>query len=205
MTPGDRNPNRYCGKAILSAAVLSVIAAGSQAPDILHTFLGEKEAVRMTAYPDGKGIWTICEGLTTYQGKPVRKGMTLTREQCDAADREVEARDMREAQEIIDPAVWPLLSETTKAALGSLVHNFGKDRAAGMTAVRELNAGHLNEGCAAITLWIRDSGRDCRKAGSNCQGQPIRRMQEDQLCLGVTPEEADRQLKAREHRGPAAW
>jgi GH24 family phage-related lysozyme (muramidase) len=59
----------------------------------------------------------------------------------------------------------------------------GAARFAQTSAVRELKAGHRNEGCAAITLWIRDRGRDCRKAGSNCQGQPIRRMQEDELCL----------------------
>jgi lysozyme len=205
MTPGNRDPRRYGRRgAMLSAAVLAVIAAGSQAPDILHSFLAEKEAVRLDAYPDGKGIWTICEGLTTYEGKPVHKGMHLSREQCDVADREVEARDLSEAQEIIDPQIWSMLSQTTRAGIASLVHNFGKDRAAGMTAVRDLNAGRLNEGCAAITLWIRDSGKDCRKAGSNCQGQPIRRMQEDDLCLGVTPQEAERELFIRQHRGPAS-
>jgi lysozyme len=46
----------------------------------------------------------------------------------------------------------------------------------------------MNDVCAQITRWIFDSGRDCRKAGSNCQGQPVRRMQEDELCLtGETP------------------
>lgn len=204
MTPGDRNPNRYRGKAILSAAVLAVIAAGAKAPEIAHQFMSEKEAQRLTSYKDGAGIWTICEGLTVYNGQPVTRGMRLTREQCDAADRAFEAKDLREAQDMIDPAVWPLLSETTKAALMDLVHNLGPTKARETSAVRELNAGRLNEGCAAITLWIRDGGRDCRKAGSNCQGQPIRRMQEDALCLGVTPEEAQRQLYVHEHRGAAS-
>jgi lysozyme len=204
MTPGDKNPRRYVGRSMLSAAVLAVIAAGSQAPEIMHAFTSEKEQVRLVAYQDGAGIWTICEGLIRYNGKPVTQGMHLTREQCDVADRDFEAKDLREAQELIDPAIWAMLSETTKASLGDIVHNLGKGKAAEMTAVRELNAGHLNEGCAAITLWIRDGGRDCRKAGSNCQGQPLRRMQQDELCLGVTPEQAQRLMYIREHRGPAS-
>lgn len=182
MTPGDRNPNRY-RKSVLSAAVVALIAAGAGAPAILDQFATEKEADRRVAYLDGAGVWTICKGLTVYDHKPVYKGQRLTDAQCAEADREFLARDLAEAQSIIEPQVWATLSEPARAALGDLVHNLGKAKARESSAVRLLNEGKRNEGCAAITLWIRDGGKDCRKAGSNCQGQPIRRMQEDELCL----------------------
>jgi lysozyme len=182
MTPGNRDPSRY-RKTTLSMALLMLIASGAPALSILAEFDQEKEATRLVAYQDGAKIWTICTGLTTYQGRPVVQGMRLSAEQCRQADQEFFARDLREAQEIIRPDVWARMSEPAKASLGDMVHNLGKGKAQGSSAVRLLNEGKTNEGCAAITLWIKDHGRDCRKAASNCQGQPIRRMQEDELCL----------------------
>lgn len=183
MTPGDRNPNRYAKKTTLSVAIVALIAAGSPAIDITTAFLYEKEGSRLTAYPDGEGIWTICGGLTRYNYKPVYKGMKLSAEDCQHADREAFALALEQAKQVVGPLVWAKLSESTKASLASMVHNLGKARFAGTSTVRELKAGNLNAACASITLWIRDRGRDCRKEGSNCQGQPVRRMQEDELCL----------------------
>lgn len=182
MTPGNRDPGRY-RKTTLSVVLVSLIAAGASAPQILQRFAGEKEATRLVAYQDGAHIWTICTGLTVYKGKPVVKNMHLTAEECAAADSEFFARDLAEAQSIIRPEIWARMSEPAKASLGDLVHNLGKAKARDSSAVRLLNEGKVNEGCAAMTLWIRDRGADCRRVGSNCQGQPIRRMQEDELCL----------------------
>lgn len=183
MTPGNRDPSRYA-KPILSAAVLALVVGGASAPQILQQFTGEKEGVRrLHAYWDGSHIATICTGLTKYRGKPVTIDMTLTEQECKEADAEFFARDLAEAQSIIRPEVWATLSEAAKASLADFIHNVGKAKARDSSAVRLLNEGKRNEGCAALTLWIRDRGRDCRKAGSNCQGQPIRRMQEDELCL----------------------
>ncbi|HAY4580358.1 TPA: lysozyme, partial [Escherichia coli] len=49
----------------------------------MNQFLDEKEGNHLTAYRDGSGIWTICRGATTVDGKPVKQGMTLTRAKCD--------------------------------------------------------------------------------------------------------------------------
>jgi lysozyme len=182
MTPGDKRPGRY-RKTTLSLAMVALITAGASAPKLLEQFAHEKEGVRLRAYWDGSHIATICTGLTKYKGRPVTIDMTLTAQECKEADAEFFARDLAEAQSIIRPDIWASLSEPARAALGDLVHNLGKAKARDSSAVRLLNEGKRNEGCAAITLWIRDGGKDCRKAGSGCQGQPGRRMQEDELCL----------------------
>lgn len=183
MTPGDRNPRRYGKKHAISAAVLALILAGASQTDILDQVLTEREAQRMVSYRDGRGIWTICKGLTTYQGKPVHANMHLTKAQCDEADKAFERQDFAEAEALVDPHVWAGLSPAARAGVADFIHNLGKGKARNSTFIRELNAGHRNNACAAITLWIKDQGRDCRKAGSNCQGQPGRRMMEDELCL----------------------
>lgn len=183
MTPGNRDPKRYAGKALLSTAIVALIAAGAPAIDIFQQFEYENEGSRLTAYLDGESVWTICAGLTRYQGKPVYRGMTLSVAECRAADKEAFAYALRRAEEILGPVAWASLSEPAKAGLADMVHNLGETQFRNSTAVRELKAGRRNEGCAAITLFIRDRGRDCRKAGSNCQGQPIRRMKADALCL----------------------
>src|SRR5207248_1962616 len=154
-------------KTTLSLAVAGLIAAGASAPQIMQQFTGEKEATRLVAYQDGAHIWTICTGLTVYQGRPVAKGMRLTADECKAADAAFFERDLAEAQSIIKPEIWAQMSEPAKASLGDLVHNLGKAKARDSSAVRLLNEGKVNEGCAAITLWIKDRGHpDCRKAGS---------------------------------------
>lgn len=70
-------------KTKLSAAVLGLVLAGAPASVILDQFLNEKEGNSLTAYKDGGGIWTICRGATTVDGKPVVQGMKLTQTKCD--------------------------------------------------------------------------------------------------------------------------
>jgi lysozyme len=69
MTPGNRAPGRY-RKTTLSVALVTLIAAGASSTDILDQFLNEKEGTRLTAYKDGKGLWTVCRGLTHVGASP---------------------------------------------------------------------------------------------------------------------------------------
>ncbi len=39
--------------------------------------------LRLSAYRDAGGIWTICRGVTRIEGAPVRQGLRLTAQQCD--------------------------------------------------------------------------------------------------------------------------
>lgn len=185
MTPGNTNPNRYKGKSMLSAAVVALVLSGAPAADILEQFLNEKEGVVLKAYKDGKGLWTICRGLTRVYGKPVTPDMRFDRAECDRLDKEEIDATLVELQRIVKPEVWDTLSEPAKAGIGSFcVYNIGTPLCLSSTFLRNLNVvgGDRNATCAQITRWIRDGGKDCRTDPS-CRGQPPRRMAEDELCL----------------------
>lgn len=184
MTPGDKDPNRYRAKSVLSAAVLALIAAGASAPTIYQQFLDEKEGFSTVAYQDGNGIWTICSGLTRIYDRPVKQGDSLSRAECKRLDLEVQEEGLREMSKMVKPDVWNEMSPAAQAGVASFCwHNIGPTKCKGSTFLRLLNAGDRNGACGEVTRWIRDNNKDCRIKSSNCGGQVLRRMQEDELCL----------------------
>lgn len=184
MTPGDKTPGRYANKTTLSVAVAALIAAGASAPVIYQQFLEEKEGVRLVAYQDGKGIWTICSGLTRIYGRPVVKEDKLSATECKLLDAEIQEEGLREMPTLVAPDVWNGLSPAAQAGVASFCwHNIGPTKCKDSTFLRLLNEGDRNGACGEVTRWIRDNGKDCRIKSSNCGGQVLRRMQEDELCL----------------------
>lgn len=184
MIPGDKTLGRYSNRTKLSAAILALVAAGASAPVIYDQFLTEKEGVRYTAYQDGKSIWTICKGLTRIYGRPVTKDDKLTPAECSKLDQAVQQEGLAEMAKLVAPDVWKEMSPAAQAGVASFCwHNIGPTKCKGSTFLRLLNAGDRNEACGEVTRWIRDNNKDCREKASNCGGQVLRRMQEDELCL----------------------
>lgn len=191
MTPGNKDPGRY-KKTTLSVMMVTLIAAGASFPTLYNQFVvGEKEANRLVAYQDGVGIWTICGGLTRIDGIRVKPGDTLTPAQCDHYNKEHASEAEREMAKRMGPR-WDTISTPAKVGIASWCWtNIGWSKCEASTFMKLWRSGApANDYCAQITNWIRDAGKDCRKAGSNCQGQPIRRMQEDELCL-IPPNQGD--------------
>ncbi|PHM22549.1 lysozyme [Xenorhabdus ehlersii] len=173
-------------KSRLSAAVIAAILAGAGSEIILAQFLNEKEGNRLSAYQDAGGMWTICRGITRVQGAPVRRGMTLTAQQCDALNR-IEAR---RAIDWVKHHVQVPLTEPQIAGIASFCpYNIGPARCFSSTFYRKLNAGDKRGACAEIPRWIFDGGHDCRKTkgqANGCYGQVERRAQEAALtCWGL--------------------
>jgi len=79
-------------KTRLSAAMLTLIAAGASASALMEQFQKEKEGSSLTSYPDAGGVWTICGGVTRVYGRPVVKGMKLTAEEYRAIDKVEQAK-----------------------------------------------------------------------------------------------------------------
>ncbi|WP_291973343.1 lysozyme [Candidatus Symbiopectobacterium sp.] len=167
----------------LSAAMLALIAAGALAPVMMAQFQTEKEGMRINAYPDGGGIWTICGGVTRVDGKPVVKGMKLTAEQC----ANIDAAEQQKALDWVDRNVKVPLTEIQKVGIASFCPwNIGPGKCFPSTFYRKLNAGDLIGACKEIKRWIWDGGKDCRIRSNNCYGQIERRDQEAELsCWGL--------------------
>ncbi len=170
-------------KTKLSAAVLALILGGATADKILDQFLDEKEGVRTIAYQDGRGIWSICRGLTRIEGKPVTRGLKLSYSQCKRYD----ALERDKAIAWVRRNVTVPLSEPAVAGIASFCpYNIGPAKCFPSTFYKKLNAGDRIGACAEIKRWIFDGGRDCRIKANNCAGQPVRRGQESELtCWGI--------------------
>ena len=170
----------------LNSLVKKLVISGASAAVILGAFLHLKEDTRLYAYQDAGGIWTICDGLTTYQGKPVRKGMRLTAEQCktESARRHNEA--VAWVKSHISSGVK--LSEPQIAGVASFCYwNIGPAKCLNSTFWKELNTGRTKSACEQVKRWIYDGGKDCRIRSNNCFGQVDRREQESALiCWGIT-------------------
>lgn len=165
-------------KTKLSAAVLALILGGATADKILDQFLDEKEGVRTIAYQDGRGIWSICRGLTRIEGKPVTRGLKLSYSQCKRYD----AVERDKAIAWVRRNVTVPLSEPAIAGIASFCpYNIGPAKCFPSTFYKKLNAGDRIGACAEIRRWIFDGGRDCRIKENNCAGQPVRRGQESEL------------------------
>lgn len=165
-------------KTKLSAAVLALILGGATADKILDQFLDEKEGVRTIAYQDGRGIWSICRGLTRIEGKPVTQGLKLSYSQCKRYD----ALERDKAIAWVRRNVTVPLSEPAIAGIASFCpYNIGPAKCFPSTFYKKLNAGDRTGACAEIKRWIFDGGKDCRVKANNCAGQPVRRGQESEL------------------------
>lgn len=141
--------------------------------DLGVPFVGEWEGLRLTAYQDIVGVWTICYGHT----RTVVPGEARTQAQCDAllAEELLEYRHGVHAY-MNEPTLSSRLPVQRDVAYSSLAFNVGIAGAGGSTAVRRLNAGDIAGGCAALTWWDRAGGRVVR-------GLALRRAAEYPLCM----------------------
>ena len=170
-------------KSSLSKTMLFLISIGASAPVLMAQFQHEKEGSSLTAYQDGRGIWTICGGVTAIDGKPVKQGMQISKDQCDRID----AAEQKKALDWVDRNVRIPLTPVQKVGIASFCPwNIGPAKCFTSTFYKKLNDGDQIGACKEIKRWIRDGGRDCRDRNNNCLGQVVRRDQESELsCWGL--------------------
>jgi lysozyme len=173
-------------RAKLSAAMLSLIAAGASAPVLFDQFISEKEGNVLVAVMDPGGVWSLCHGVTVIDGKRVVKGMTATEAQC----KKVNAIERDKALAWVDKNIKVPLTAPQKVGVASFCpYNIGPGKCYPSTFYQRINAGDRKGACEAIRWWIKDGGRDCRltKGQNNgCYGQVVRRDQESALaCWGI--------------------
>lgn len=109
-------------------------------------FIKDAEGLRLEAYRDGAGVWTIGYGHT---GPSVREGLTITAERAEVHLR----ADMSWALDLIEATVKVQLSESQHAAVTSLIFNIGPGAWKSSTALRRINAGNYAGAADAMTWW----------------------------------------------------
>lgn len=182
----DRNAVRAkAGQRLTLATVVGSAVALALAPFIAHEESGREVQATLNAdsslavrhisgkqylqvYLDAVGVPTACDGITTYQGRPLRRGMRFTERQC---------AEMLESELIAHavPAMncTPGIARSSVASIEkrregprflavSLAYNVGVTNYCGSTAARLFNEGRYNEGCEAATRWNRAGGRVLR-------------------------------------------
>ena len=105
------------------------------------------ESVRLTAYRDPVGIWTIGAGHT---GPDVRPGLTITRQRA----MELLRRDLAGAEAEVRRLVKKPLNQSQWDALVSLVFNAGSAPLTG-TLGRLLNAGDYKGAAGQFGRWVK--------------------------------------------------
>jgi GH24 family phage-related lysozyme (muramidase) len=131
--------------------------------------LREFEGLRLTAYQDAVGIWTIGFGHT----KTVRPGMRISIEQAEALLRE----DLAGFERCVERAVDARLNQCEFDALVSWAFNVGCGAVAKSTLVRKLNAGDRNGAADELLRWNKAGGK-------SLAGLSRRRRAERKLFLG---------------------
>ena len=109
------------------------------------------EGLRLKAYRDTSGIWTIGYGHT----RGVRPGSCISVEQ---AEQLLEA-DLAEAEAAVVKLVKVSLTDNQFSALVSFVFNAGEVAFATSTLLRKLNEGGYGLVPAYLRSWIFDNGR----------------------------------------------
>jgi len=107
--------------------------------------------LRLTAYQDSVGVWTIGYGHT---GSDVRPGLTITQEQASALLQQ----DVAGAVAAVNRLVTVTLTQNQFDALVDFTFNEGQGNLASSTLLRELNAGNTAGAAAQFLVWVYAGG-----------------------------------------------
>ncbi|MEB6680297.1 lysozyme [Acinetobacter lwoffii] len=114
------------------------------------------EGLRLKAYDDGVGVWTIGFGTTKYpNGIRVKKGDTCTLDQAKAYMQ----NDLKSFEQTVNNAVKVPLNQNQFDALVSLAYNIGSTAFKNSTLVRQLNEGNYKAAANQFNVWVNAGGK----------------------------------------------
>lgn len=109
------------------------------------------EGLELSAYQDGRGIWTLGFGHTAS----VKSGDTCTPQQAD----EWLAEDLATAEGAVNRLVEAPITQNQFDALISLCYDIGQGNFAQSTVLRSLNARHYDSAASAFLMWDKINGQ----------------------------------------------
>ena len=102
--------------------------------------IGAQEGLRLRAYRDSGGVWTIGYGHTSMVGAPpVQSGMRITREEAGA----ILARDLLKYEDAVMREVKVPLAQCQFDALVSFTYNCGEGTLRNAVFLAHLNSGSV--------------------------------------------------------------
>ncbi|QEE09261.1 phage lysozyme [Bartonella kosoyi] len=123
--------------------------------DCLHC-LKQWEGLRLRAYQDISGVWTIGYGHTGKAGKPtVVEGMMITEKKAE----NMLLADLRQYEQAVEKAVGVILSDEQFGALVSFCYNVGIPAFQNSTLLKRLNKGDYEAIPAELQKWTKAGGK----------------------------------------------
>ena len=114
------------------------------------------EGLKLKAYDDGVGVWTIGFGTTIYpNGIKVKKGDTCTEAQAKA----YMAHDLKKFELAVNNGVTVPINQNQFDALVSLAYNIGTNALKNSTLVKKLNAKDYKGASAQFVVWNKGGGK----------------------------------------------
>ncbi|MGS9733480.1 lysozyme [Pseudomonas aeruginosa] len=115
--------------------------------DLIKSF----EGLRLSAYQDSAGVWTIGYGTT----RGVTRYMTITVEQAER----MLANDIQRFEPELDKLVKVPLNQSQWDALMSFVYNLGSANLASSTLLKLLNKGDYRGAAGQFLRWVNAGGK----------------------------------------------
>ncbi|ENI4693172.1 lysozyme [Salmonella enterica] len=116
-----------------------------------RAFIRAREGVKLAAYQDGGGVWTIGYGHT----RGVKQGQVINHEQAD----EFLDSDLRQVESCISERVIVPLNQNQFDALVSFVFNVGRQAFSDSTLLKKLNEGNYRAAADQFTRWVYDNDK----------------------------------------------
>lgn len=133
--------------------------------------LMQREGVRLHAYQDERGVWTIGCGHTTFAGSPVvYPGMIITNVECDR----ILAADLARFEAAVDHALATAIAhgwvtQHMYDACVSLAYNIGANGFIGSTVAHKMNQDDARGAADAFLLWDRPADLLTRRESERAQ------------------------------------
>lgn len=154
-------------KKMLGVPELMTVSA--KGIDLICSF----EGLRLTAYDDGVGVWTIGFGTIKYpNGVRVKRGDTCTLEQAKSYMK----YDLIEFEHTVNSLVKVPLNQNQFDALVSLTYNIGSGAFKSSTLLKKLNLSDYKGAADQFDVWVNAGGK-------RMQGLANRRAKEKSLFL----------------------
>ena len=114
------------------------------------------EGLKLKAYDDSVGVWTIGFGTTIYpNGIKVKKGDICTLEQAKA----YMAHDLKKFESAVNSAVAVPINQNQFDALVSLAYNIGTGAFKESTLLKKLNESDYKAAAAQFAVWNKAGGK----------------------------------------------